>query len=115
MGCKKMKSGGIFRRADDVDAIECSPSRRAFPMTVNLFPDLVACAVRIVGGERQLARYLGSETTEVEQWLKGVGEPPVPVYWRLSGLLARDINRYAASRPSSPVIRLGQRGRDTFA
>jgi hypothetical protein len=84
-------------------------------MTVNLFPDLVACAVRMLGGERQLARYLGSEATEVEQWLKGISEPPVPVYWRLSGLLARDINRYAASRPSSPVIRLRQRGRDTFA
>jgi hypothetical protein len=76
-------------------------------MQVNLFPDLVACAVKILGGERQLARYLGSETREVEQWLKGIGEPPAPVYRRLSGLLAQDITRYAASRPSSGVIRLG--------
>jgi hypothetical protein len=76
-------------------------------MTSNHFPELVACAVRLLGGERQVARYLGSEATEIKQWLTGVSEPPVPVYWRLSGLLARDINRYAASRPSSPVIRLG--------
>jgi transcriptional regulator with XRE-family HTH domain len=75
-------------------------------MTSNHFTQLVACAAKLLGGERQLARYLGSETAQVEQWLKGIGEPPVPVYSRLSGLLARDINRYAASRPS-PVIRLG--------
>jgi hypothetical protein len=68
-------------------------------MSSNLFPDLVACAAQILGGERQLARYLGSDSTEVQQWLRGLSEPPARVYWRLSGLLARNVENYAGSRP----------------
>ena len=68
-------------------------------MSMNLFPDLVACAARILGGERQLARYLGSDSTEVQQWLRGVSNPPARVHWRLSGLLARKVEDYGEARP----------------
>ena len=67
-------------------------------MQNNLFPDLVAGAVRILGGETQLARYLGSEPAEVQQWMRGLSQPPTRVYWRLSGLLARDVARCTGSR-----------------
>lgn len=68
-------------------------------MSMNLFPDLVACAARILGGERQLARYLGSDSAEVQQWLRGASNPPARVHRRLSGLLARNVEEYAESRP----------------
>ena len=62
-------------------------------MTREVFPRLVSCAVQILGGERQLARYLGVEEDDIGEWLQGAANPPRHLFPRLSGLLARDLTR----------------------
>lgn len=44
-------------------------------------------ACKILGGEHQLAAYLGVPVTTVENWLMGRGFPPDDVFLRCTDLL----------------------------
>jgi hypothetical protein len=73
--------------------------------SVNLFPHLITSAARILGGEPELLRYLGCTNEQVQHWLNGDGEPPAPVYWRLSGLLARKSLFASTAARTTPSVR----------
>ena len=75
-------------------------------MAREVFPRLVRCAAALLGGERQLARYLAVDVAEVERWLHGTAIPPHHLHPRLSGLLARDLRAVAADKVVGTDFRL---------
>jgi hypothetical protein len=46
-------------------------------------------ACLIVGGEHELAGYLGVEVRDIERWLAGIGRPPDAVFLRCVDLIER--------------------------
>jgi len=81
-------------------------------MAREVFPRLVRCAAAILGGERQLARYLAVDVAEVQAWLDGTAVPPDRVHSRLSGLLARDLHAVAADKVVRTTFRVGSQRPD---
>jgi hypothetical protein len=65
-------------------------------MANEIFPRLLARGAEMLGGENELAYYLGAEARELQQWVDGEVNPPRRVFRRLSGLLARDYEPGAA-------------------
>jgi len=56
-------------------------------MAADLNRRMVARAAQLLGGEEQLARYLGVSTTRLFLWSTGAEKPPLSAFLRLADIL----------------------------